>query len=124
MPSVGACSLTEEVTGIMACRSKTLKSAAAAVLLLLSFVAPASAIQDKKEKKSARDGTPVLWRAPDDLPARDLFLGPGGEALKPDLSKLTFESDETGGYSVKWNVRDGSGKKWTAKLGREAQGTR
>ncbi|MDQ3745848.1 MAG: hypothetical protein M3444_15840, partial [Acidobacteriota bacterium] len=101
-------------------RSKTLKLVFAA-LTVFSLAAHAPAAQDKKEKKAAPVGTPVLWRAPDDLPARDLYLGPGGEALKPDLSSLTFESDETGGYSVKWNVRDGSGKKWTAKLGKEAQ---
>ena len=111
---------TEEVIEIMFCRSKTLKLAAAA-LILFGLVAPAPAIQGKKEKKTAPDGTPVLWRAPDDLPARDLFLGPGGDEMRPDLSGVTFESDETGGYSVKWDVRDGSGRKWTAKLGSEAQ---
>jgi hypothetical protein len=106
----------------MSHRSKTLKLAAAA-LLILSFISPSLRAEDKSKKKDEKvpRGTPVLWRAPDDLPARDLFLGPGGEALKPDLSRITFESDETGGYSVKWNVRDGSGKKWTAKLGSEAQ---
>src|ERR1043165_567672 len=111
---------TGESTRRMSRRNKTLKLAAAALILFV-LAAPALAFKDKKEKKAAPGGTPVLWRAPDDLPARDLYLGPGGEALKPDLSSLTFESDETGGYSVKWNVRDGSGKKWTAKLGREAQ---
>ena len=106
----------------MSYRSKALKLAAA-VLLVLSFITPSLQAQDKSKKKDEQvpRGTPVLWRAPDDLPVRDLFLGPGGEALRPDLSRITFESDETGGYSVKWNVRDGSGKKWTAKLGREAQ---
>ncbi|HEX3560767.1 MAG TPA: hypothetical protein VHU19_16305 [Pyrinomonadaceae bacterium] len=104
----------------MSHRSKILKLAAVA-LIFFSLVTPALAAQDKKERKSTPGGTPVLWRAPDDLPARDLYLGPGGERMKPDLSSLTFESDETGGYSVKWQVRDGAGKKWTAKLGREAQ---
>ena len=105
----------------MVYRNKRLKLAAAA-LLVLGLVTPAVEAQDSKDKKkSPPDGTPVLWRAPDDLPARNLYLGPGGEEMKPDLTSVTFESDETGGYSVKWQVRDGSGKKWTAKLGREAQ---
>jgi hypothetical protein len=111
---------TEEVIGIMPYRSKTLKTSVVVLVLFISFT-PAFAAQDKKGKKPAPVGLPVLWRAPDDLPARDLFLGPGGDEMKPDLSSLTFESDETGGYSVKWDVRDGSGKKWTAKLGSEAQ---
>ena len=102
-------------------RNRRLKLAAAA-LLVLGLVTPAVEAQDSKDKKkSPPDGTPVLWRAPDDLPARNLYLGPGGEEMKPDLTSVAFESDETGGYSVKWQVRDGSGKKWTAKLGREAQ---
>jgi len=94
------------------------------VLTLLS--SPALAVQkdSKKEKDSkeeAPQGTPVLWKEPTDIASRDLFLGPGGEGMKPDLSNVTFESAEEGGYSVKWDVRDGSGKKWTAKLGNEAQ---
>jgi hypothetical protein len=104
----------------MSFSSKALKSAAAA-LVIFGLVTPAEAAQDKKEKGPTPSGTPVLWRAPDDIIARDLYLGPGGERMKPDLSSVTFESDDTTGYSVKWNVRDGSGKKWVAKLGREAQ---
>jgi hypothetical protein len=95
-----------------------------AVLALL--YSPALAAQDdsKKDKDSKAEGaqgTPVLWKEPTDIATRDLFNGPGGEGMKPDLSHVTFESAEEGGYSVKWNVRDGAGQKWTAKLGNEAQ---
>jgi hypothetical protein len=102
--------------------NKTLKLAAA-LLFIFSLATTDLQAQDKtgKKKKPMPAGTPILWRAPDDIIARDLLLGPGGEPMKPDLSSITFESDETGGYSVKWNVRDGSGKKWVAKLGKEAQ---
>lgn len=89
-------------------------------LLSTSLPAFTQSRSDKDESKNLA-GAPVLWKAPDDLPARDLFLGPGGEEMKPDLSHVTFESDETGGYSVKWNVRDGAGRKWVAKLGKESQ---
>ncbi len=88
--------------------------------LLLAWPAGHSGAQSKKDKK-AYEGTPVIWREPADIATRDLFLGPGGEAMRPDLSKVTFEADTTTGYSVKWDVRDGSGKKWVAKLGKEAQ---
>jgi hypothetical protein len=100
--------------------SKTLKLAAAA-FVLLSLTAPALARQDKKEKKLAPAGTPVLWRAPDDITTRDLFLGPGGESMRPDLSRVTFVKAEEGGYSTKYRVRDGAGRVWVAKVGKEAQ---
>jgi hypothetical protein len=83
---------------------------------------PGSFAQDKSNKnKSKETGTPVLWRAPVDLPARDLLLGPGGEEMKPDLRGVTFLKEETGGYSKKFRVRDGSGREWVAKVGKEAQ---
>jgi hypothetical protein len=87
----------------------------------LSLFAPASAAQGKKAKKPIRKGAPVIWRAPDDLPARDLFLGPGGEAMRPDLRRVTFLKEETGGFSKKYRVRDGAGREWVAKIGKEAQ---
>jgi hypothetical protein len=101
-------------------RSKTLKLAAAA-LILFSLAATASQAQDERQKKPTPSGNPVLWRAPDDLPARDLFLGPGGEAMRPDTSRVTFVKEEKGGFSKKYRVRDGAGREWVAKLGKEAQ---
>jgi hypothetical protein len=115
----GACFLPKKLE-IMFDHGNTLKLAAAA-LVLFSLASPASATEDKKEKKAPPAGTPVLWRAPDDLPARDLYHGPGGEAMRPDLSRVTFVKEETGGYSKKYRVRDGAGREWVAKLGKEAQ---
>jgi len=90
--------------------------------LLLCLIAQASAADDKKdEKKQTPVGLPVLWRAPDDIAARDLYHGPGGEAMRPDLRRVTFVKEETGGYSKKFRVRDGAGREWVAKLGKEAQ---
>ncbi|HEX8354456.1 MAG TPA: hypothetical protein VF611_16240, partial [Pyrinomonadaceae bacterium] len=66
-------------------------------------------------------GTPVLWRDHADVAALDLFHGPGGEASKPDLSRLTFVREEKGGYSKKYRVRDAAGRVWVAKVGKEAQ---
>ncbi|HLL73918.1 MAG TPA: hypothetical protein VK421_01365 [Pyrinomonadaceae bacterium] len=96
---------------------------AAALAVALSFSASALAAQEKtgKKNKPQPSGTPVLWRAPDDLPTRNLLLGPGGEAMRPDLSRVTFVKDETGGYSTKFRVRDGRGREWVAKVGKEAQ---
>ena len=74
-----------------------------------------------KGKKEAHDGTPVLWQEPSDIASRDLYWGSGGEAMKPDLSKITFIQEESGGYSKKYRVSDGSGRIWIAKLSKEAQ---
>ena len=93
-----------------------------AALALVALVASVSAAQEKKKGKTeAARGAPVLWRAPVDIVTRDLYLGPGGEAMRPDLRKVTFLKDETGGYSTKFRVRDASGREWVAKVGKEAQ---
>ena len=83
-------------------------------------------IQGQKSKKShpkpiPNDAKPVLWHEPTDIASRDLFLGAGGEAMKPDLSKVTFVADETRSYSKKYRVRDGAGNEWVVKVGPEAQ---
>jgi hypothetical protein len=98
------------------------RSLALTLILLISFSSSAIVAQDKqKKKKSVPQGTPVLWKNPADIRTRDLFLGPGGEAMKPDTSNLTFIKEEKGGYSPKFRVRDRSGREWVAKLGKEAQ---
>jgi hypothetical protein len=74
-----------------------------------------------KKKKEVPTGTPILWRKPNDIGSRDLFLGPGGTKLQPDLSRITFLKEEKGGYSKKYRLRDGSGREWVAKIGKEAQ---
>src|SRR5215467_1176042 len=89
------------------------------IILALSFSVGA---QDKKSKKKhAATGTPVLWQDPGDIGSRDLFYGPGGQQMQPDLSRVTFIRDETGGYSKKYRVQDGAGRVWVAKLSNEAQ---
>ncbi|HEY9502480.1 MAG TPA: hypothetical protein VIR01_12685 [Pyrinomonadaceae bacterium] len=74
-----------------------------------------------KEKKRLPSGTAVLWRIPDDIGSRDLYLGPGGSSMRPDLRRLTFLKEEKGGYSKKFRVRDASGREWVAKIGKESQ---
>ncbi|HEX8145510.1 MAG TPA: hypothetical protein VF553_23275 [Pyrinomonadaceae bacterium] len=100
------------------------KSMTLTIMLLLSLLPCLVAGQGKSKKPKAPppQGTPVLWKEPTDLESRDLYLGPGGEAMKPDLSRVTFIRDQMGGgYSINYRVRDGAGKIWVAKLGAEAQ---
>jgi hypothetical protein len=90
------------------------------LLLALPLTASAQNDKDKKEKKIPT-GTPVFWREPTDAVSRNLLLGAGGEAMKPDISRVTFVEQKTGGYSTKYRVKDAKGNEWIAKLGKEAQ---
>src|SRR5438128_1487000 len=96
------------------------------VTMILLLMTSAQAQEKKKSHTKApkpipSDAKPVLWQQPTDVSSRDLFLGQGGEAMKPDLSKVTFVADETVSHSTKYRVRDGAGNEWVVKLGEEAQ---
>ena len=91
-------------------------------LLIPATIHPGQKHKKKKGNQSLPDGIPVLWRAPSDIAKRDLYWGEGGKSLQPDLSKVTLIEKEKGGYSTKYRVRDGSGREWVVKLGKEAKG--
>jgi hypothetical protein len=104
-------------------QGKTAKLFALAFVLALGVSQPARGFQGDKKKnnKPAPTGTPVLWREQEDAASLNLLHGPGGEQMRPDLSKLTFVREETGGYSKKYRVKDAAGRTWVAKIGKEAQ---
>ena len=91
-------------------------------LLIVFSLAICVIAQEKKEKseKSVPTGKPVLWEQVD-ISQRDLFYGPGGKETMPDLSSVTFIKEDTNGHNKKYRIKDGSGRVWVAKLGREAQ---
>jgi hypothetical protein len=89
--------------------------------ILLNFAVVETDFAKPDKKKPIPSGTPVLWRRPTDINQRDLFLGPGGDSMRPDLRRLTFIKEEKGGYSKKYRVRDASGREWVVKVGNEAQ---
>jgi hypothetical protein len=104
---------------------KTHTAAASALAALLLFVfacaSPALAAEKKsKKKKPVPRGTPVLWHDRDPA-GLDLAAGPGGRAMRPDTRRLRLIKEEKGGWSKKYRVRDGEGREWVAKLGRESQ---
>jgi hypothetical protein len=95
-------------------------------VILLGIILSISSIDvgvvaKSKKKKQAPQGTPVLWQRPADISSRDLYLGPGGASMRPDVRRITFIKEEKGGYSKKYRVRDASGREWVAKIGKEAQ---
>ena len=105
--------------------SKVRRSSALALALLLSLSTGSLAGQKKEKKKDGNEplpeGTAVLWREPTDIGSRDLFNGPGGEEMKPDLSKITFIREEHTGHTMKYRVQDGQGRVWVLKTSNEAQ---
>jgi hypothetical protein len=91
-------------------------------ILLVSTCAPNALAQGKPDKKKTpTEGTHVLWEEPGDISSRNLFLGSGGARMRPNLRRITFIEEEKGGFSTKYRVRDGAGRVWVAKVGKEAQ---
>ena len=112
----------------MFCTKSAYRSLLIVLMLVLSFSAAAQDKTDKQEKKDKSKtekkeltGKPVLWREPANLESRNVLLGAGGEEMRPDISKLTFIEQKTGGFSTKYRVRDAKGNEWIAKIGKEAQ---
>lgn len=52
---------------------------------------------------------------------RDLFLGPGGSAMRPNITRVKFIKEEKSGFNKKYRISDANGRVWVAKLGREAR---
>jgi hypothetical protein len=99
-------------------RAQNLNRATLALVYLV-FLFTASPAQ--KPSYSARTGgNPVLWE-PVNVSEQDLFYGPGGKEMQPDLSQITLIKEEVGGHSKKYRIKDGSGRKCVAKIGDEAQ---
>src|SRR6266498_2466117 len=89
-----------------------------AVLFAFSF--SGAQAKTKKPRETPR-GVPILWSAPPDISSRNLYLGPGGERMKPDLRRIKFIKEEKTGHTKKYRIRDAAGRVWIAKLGNEAQ---
>lgn len=92
----------------------------AALILPLLLFSGASAQRIRVQKTGRVTPKAVLWE-PVNVEKRDLYLGPGGSAMQPDLSSVKFLEEDKSGHNKKWKLKDGSGHKWVAKFGREAQ---
>jgi hypothetical protein len=103
-------------------RSKTFLATFISLILFSLWFSTAASAQKKTkaEQKPQPQGKPVMWERVR-VSQRDLFYGPGGKEMLPDLSKITFIKEEKNGHQKKYRIEDGSGRIWVAKLGREAQ---
>ena len=73
-----------------------------------------------QEKVKEAPVNAVLWE-PVDIKGRDVFLGPGGRALVPDLKNAAMMGRQPGGNNLKYRLRDRHGNEWVAKIADESQ---
>jgi hypothetical protein len=77
-----------------------------------------------KSKASSAETIPagqnILWTHVD-VHEQNLYDGPGGEEMRPDLTNITFIERVKGGHNKKYRIKDGSGRVWVAKPGTEAR---
>lgn len=62
----------------------------------------------------------VMWE-PVKVSQRNLILGRGGAAMRPNTRRITFFEREKGGNNLKYRIKDGSGRTWVAKIADESQ---
>ena len=89
------------------------------VLLLAVTGIPQGTKSKSKKNKALTPGQAIMWEPVSGT--RDLFWGPGGREMAPDLRSVTFVKKETGGHNKKYRIKDAAGNVWIAKLGREAR---
>ena len=108
----------------MLLRSKARSMGMLTLAAVMVFAVPVLAQKDTEKGKKDHKGDPtknaVLWQD-GNIADRDLYLGPGGEEMKPDLSSVTFVEKDKSGHNEKYRIKDAAGHEWVAKLGREAR---
>ena len=62
----------------------------------------------------------VMWESTN-ISERNLYLGPGGTGMQPDLKKSQFLGRQGGGTQLKYRLKDAAGREWVVKVGRETQ---
>ena len=90
------------------------------LFIVLALATSSSFAQKHKSVKPLPARKAVLWQ-PVNIHEQDLFAGPGGVMMQPDLSNITFVKRETGGHNKKYRIKDGQGRVWVAKPGTEAR---
>lgn len=78
------------------------------------------AVQADAQTEEKGDSGPVMWTKAD-ISSRDLYFGPGGKQMLPDVSKVKLVEEETGGSSLKYRIIDANGREWVAKIDKESQ---
>ena len=92
-----------------------------ACLVTCAVLACLAYSQDKPKTKLDADVISVMWEQPTDIKSRDVFHGPGGRPLLPDLEGATMIGRQPGGNNLKYRLRDAHGNEWVAKIADESQ---
>jgi hypothetical protein len=90
------------------------------VFVVLALFTTGYAQKKTKTVKTIPPGKAIMWQ-PVDAASLDLYEGPGGAEMQPDLSSIKFIKEEKRGHTKKFRISDANGRVWIAKLGSEAQ---
>jgi hypothetical protein len=88
------------------------------VVLVFALSALAQNPGESRDKNARAAGTPVLWRDPGNIAARDLLWGSGSQSTAPN-PPFTFVEEDASGTKPKVEVTDANGEKWKVKFGDE-----
>jgi hypothetical protein len=88
-----------------------------AVISLVMFLTAFTVFSQKADQTEARR---LMWE-PVAVGERDLFWGPGGQQMQPDMKKSKFLGRQEGGTNIKYRLQDAAGREWVVKVGRETQ---
>jgi hypothetical protein len=88
--------------------------------MVVASLEVSSTVKSEKRKQQHANNAGVLWRDPGNIRDRDLYYGPGSQALAP-VPPFRFLKEVKEGGMPKFEVEDARGVKWRVKLGPEAQ---
>ena len=103
-------------------RLRSPRSAVRGLALLAALACCACSAFAREPRERAQAPINQLVDANPDIASRDLFYGVGGRANVPrtDIPYHFLDRDESG-VSTNLEIEDASGRRWDAKLGKEAQ---
>lgn len=101
-------------------RYQLARQAAIYFIVFLSLVTSGYAQKKGKAPEPPLSGRAIMWE-PVDASSLDLYKGPGGDEMQPNLESVKFIKEEKRGNNKKFRISDANGRVWIAKLGSEAQ---
>jgi hypothetical protein len=89
--------------------------------LSLAFTIIASVGMSFGQETSKRSGEAAIMWEPVEIKSRDLYLGPGGSQMQPNLKGAVLLGKQPGGNNLKFRIKDRNGDEWIAKIADESQ---
>jgi hypothetical protein len=89
-------------------------------IALVSFLIGLFVISNYSQKSENTNIKRVMWEQVN-IAERDIFWGPGGQAMQPVLANSQYLERQTGGNNLKHRIKDGAGRVWVAKIADESQ---